>query len=65
MQVKFVFHILSMVIFGTAITAIPPLLADAVSGQHEWVVFAVPAAAMGFFGGACLLALHPGRILDP
>lgn len=61
MQVKFVFHILSMVIFGTAITAILPLLADAVSGQHEWVVFAVSAAAMGFFGGACLLATRDER----
>ena len=61
MQVKFVFHILSMVIFGTAITAILPLLADAVSGQHEWVVFAVSAAAMGFFGGACLLATREER----
>ncbi len=50
-----------MVIFGTAITAILPLLVDAVSGQHEWVVFAVSAAAMGFFGGTCLLATRDER----
>lgn len=56
MQVKFVFHILSMVIFGTAITATLPMLADAVSGNHEWSVFAMSAGTMGFLGGACLLA---------
>ena len=56
MQVKFVLHIVSMVVFGTAFAAILPLLADAMSGKSEWASFAMSAAAMGFFGGACILA---------
>ena len=61
MQVNFVVHIVSMVVFGTAIAAMLPMLADVISGRAEWVAFAVSAAAMGFFGGACILATRGER----
>lgn len=56
MELRFVFHIVGMVICGTAITALIPAAADAVSGNKDWHAFAVSSAAMCFIGVSCVLA---------
>ena len=61
MQIKFVFHIVGIVVLGSALAALLPMLVDLMAGNPDWKVFASSAAFMGFVSIAVILATWSER----
>ncbi|WP_193182228.1 TrkH family potassium uptake protein [Nisaea sediminum] len=64
MQIKFVFHIVGIVVFGSALGALLPMLVDLLAGNPDWKVFAGSAAFMGFVSVSVILATWSERSTD-
>ncbi|UUX49388.1 TrkH family potassium uptake protein [Nisaea acidiphila] len=61
MQIKFVFHIVGIVVLGSALAALLPMLVDLMAGNPDWKVFASSAAFMGFVSISMILATWSER----
>jgi len=61
MQIKFVFHIVGIVVFGSAIASLLPMLVDLLAGNSDWKSFAGSAIFMGFVSVAVIFATWSER----